>query len=215
MNENPLKFPSRLFITGTDTDVGKTVISAILMAGLKGVYWKPVQSGLDDITDTQWIKEKTELPNAHFHPETYRLTLPLSPHAAAAHDGIRIDLNAFEIPKTKPSDTLIIEGAGGILVPLNDRHFMVDLMIKLKAHIILVSRSSLGTINHTLLSLDFLKRKGLKVMGVVMNGERNPDNKEAIERYGKVKVLAQVEPIPMLNKKSLQKSFEECFINPD
>lgn len=213
MKKNQLKLPNRVFITGTDTDVGKTVVSAILMAGLKGVYWKPVQSGLDEITDTQWIKEKTQLPEKHFRPETYRLNLPLSPHAAAAHDGIKIEIDAFEIPETKSSDTLIIEGAGGIMVPLNERHFMADLMMKTDAHVILVSRSSLGTINHTLLSLEYLKTRGVKVIGIIMNGQKNPGNRSAIERYGKVKILAEIEPIPVINKNSLKKSFETCFIH--
>jgi dethiobiotin synthetase len=213
MKENQLKFPNRILITGTDTDVGKTVVSAILMAGLNAVYWKPVQSGLDEITDTQWMKDKTGLPDTHFCPETYRLKLPLSPHAAAAHDGIKIDLDAFKIPET--SDTLIIEGAGGIMVPLNEHYFMKDLMKTIDAPIILVSRSSLGTINHTLLSLEYLKAQGLKVMGVVMNGQINSGNKDAIEHYGNIKVLAQIEHMPIINRNSLKKSFKECFINLD
>jgi len=213
MKKNRPKFPKRLFVTGTDTEVGKTVVSAILMTGLKGTYWKPIQSGLDDITDTAWIKEKTELPDAHFLPETYRLTRPLSPHAAAAHDSIQIDLTVFKIPRTKPSDTLIIEGAGGILVPLNDRHYMVDLIKKTNAPVILVTRSSLGTINHTLLSLEYLKQKKINVFGVVMNGEKNQENRDAIEKYGKIKVLAEIEPMPIINRKSLKKSFERCFID--
>lgn len=211
MKENQLKFPDRLFITGTDTDIGKTVVCAILMAGLQCEYWKPVQSGLDEITDTQWIKEKTELPDNHFHPETYRLSLPLSPHASAAHDNITIDLDMFEVPKT--SNTLIIEGAGGIMVPLNDRHFMVDLMKKIDAPVLLVTRSTLGTINHTLLSLDYLKKQGLKIFGVVMNGERNDGNREAIKRYGNIKIFMQIEPIADINKYSLKNSFEECFMD--
>lgn len=215
MKKNQPNFPKQLFITGTDTGIGKTVVSAILMAGLNGVYWKPVQSGLDDITDTEWIKQKTALPDSHFRPETYRLTRPLSPHTAAAHDGITIDMDAFEIPETEPSDTLIIEGAGGIMVPLNNRHFMLDLIKKIVAPVILVSRSSLGTINHTLLSLECLKHWGLKVLGVVMNGQKNPSNREAIERYGKVKILAEIETIPMINRKSLQKTFEMCFMDSD
>lgn len=212
MKEKPFKFPNRLFVSGTDTEVGKTIVSAMLMAGLKGVYWKPVQSGLGDITDTEWIKETTELPDTHFLPETYRLTRPLSPHAAAAHDGIQIELDAFKIPETKPTGTLVIEGAGGLMVPLNNRHYMADLIKKTNAPVILVTRSSLGTINHTLLSLEYLKQKKINVFGVVMNGDKNQANRDAIEKYGKIKVLAEIEPMPIINKKSLKKSFERCFI---
>lgn len=211
MRESPLKFPERLFVTGTDTDIGKTIVCAILMSGLQCDYWKPVQSGLDELSDTDWIKDKTELPASHFHPETYRLTLPLSPHASAAHDGITIELDTFSVPKT--SNTLIIEGAGGIMVPLNDRHFMVDLIKKTNAHVLLVARSSLGTINHTLLSIESLRQNGLNILGVVLNGEKNPGNKEAIENYGNINVIAQIEPMPSINKKRLQKAFENCFMD--
>jgi len=213
MKENRLKFPDRIFITGTDTDIGKTVVSAVIMLGLNGIYWKPVQSGLNDITDTRWVKEKTALPDSHFRPETYRLTRPLSPHAAADHDGITINLDAFSIPETKPSETLIIEGAGGMMVPLNNHHFMIDLMKKIDAPVILVARSSLGTINHTLLSIECLRTRELNILGVVINGEKNPGNKEAIERYGKVNILAEIEPMPVINKKILQKTFDDCFIS--
>lgn len=207
-----VEFPDRLFITGTDTGVGKTVTAAVLMAGLGGIYWKPVQSGLEEITDTEWVRKKTGLPESHFHPETYRLGLPLSPHASAAHDGIRIDLDAFQIPETAESGPLIIEGAGGIMVPLNEREFMVDLMEKTGAQILLVSPTTLGTINHTLLSLDQLRRRGLDVMGVVMNGEKNKSNREAVEHYGKVRVLAEIEPLPVIDPAGLKRCFDECFM---
>lgn len=206
-----VEFPDRLFITGTDTGVGKTLTAAILMAGLRGIYWKPVQSGLEEITDTDWIRNKTGLPDNHFCPETYRLRLPLSPHASAAHDGIRIDLEAFQVPVTMKSGHLIIEGAGGILVPLNDRDFMLDLMEKTGAQILLVSATSLGTINHTLLSIGQLRRRGLKIMGVVMNGEKNEGNREAIEHYGKVKVLAEVEPLAAIGPTTLKRCFKALF----
>lgn len=212
--KEPVEFPDRLFITGTDTGVGKTVVAAILMAGLRGIYWKPVQSGLEEITDTEWIKNKTGLPETHFHPETYRLRFPLSPHASAAHDGVRIHLEAFRVPVTAKSDHLIIEGAGGIFVPLNEKEFMVDLMDKTGAPILLVSSTVLGTINHTLLSIDQLRRRGLKIMGVIMNGKRNESNREAIEHYGKVRILAEVEPLPVIDPGSLKRCFEELFVGP-
>ena len=126
-------FPDRLFITGTDTGIGKTLVSAILLAGLNGKYWKPVQSGLEDITDTEWVKEKTGLDDKFFFPETYRLNKPLSPHASAEPDGIHIDMEEFVVPQIVEGETLIIEGAGGIMVPLNEKELMIDLMKKINA----------------------------------------------------------------------------------
>ncbi len=213
MNINQKSFPDRIFVTGTDTGIGKSVVSAMLMKGLGCMYWKPIQSGLVEITDTEWIREKTGLPDSHFHPETYRLSLPLSPHASAVHDGVRIDLDAFQIPKIAGSGFLIIEGAGGVMVPLNEQSFMTDLMKKLASPVLLVSSSTLGTINHTLLSLAQLRRQGLDVMGVVMNGKVNSINREAIEYYGSVRVLAEIEPLPIINPQSLERSFEKYFMS--
>ena len=212
MNNKGISFPGRLFVTGTDTGVGKTMISSILMAGLRCKYWKPVQSGLDDITDMQWVRDNTGLPDSHFIPETYRLKLPISPHASAARDGIRIDLEKFQIPSIGKSDRLIIEGAGGIMVPLNETHLMVDLMKKLDSPVLLVSSTSLGTINHTLLSLSQLRRYGVEVMGVVMNGPKNSLNREAIEHYGKIRVLAEIEYLSAINPQSLKQCFTYHFM---
>jgi dethiobiotin synthetase len=211
MGNRQTRIPSRLFVTGTDTGIGKTVICAILMAGLRGIYWKPIQSGQEGITDTQWVRDRTGLPAEHFHPETYRLRLPLSPHASAAHDGVRIELESFTAPETGEFKKLIIEGAGGLMVPLNERHFMTDLIRKLDAPALLVSSSSLGTINHTLLSLDRLRREGLDITGVVMNGPRNPVNRKAIEDYGGIKVLAEIEFLPVIDPETLVRCFEENF----
>jgi len=206
---NNMIFPNRIFITGTDTGVGKTMISAILVAGLGGFYWKPIQSGLDEITDTEWIHENTGLPENHFFSETYRFTLPLSPHASALHDGARIDLESFHVPEVPASGHLIIEGAGGVMVPLNEKHLMTDLMKKLGAPVLLVARSSLGTINHTLLSLEQLRREGIEVMGAIINGPRNQENREAIEHYGMVKVLAEIEPVMDIDPLNLKMIFHE------
>lgn len=198
-------FPPRIFVTGTNTEIGKSVTAAVLMAGLRGRYWKPVQSGLEGTTDTQWVMEKTGLPAEHFYPETYRLKRPMSPHASAAAEGVRIELGAFRMPDGVP---LVVEGAGGIMVPLNDRHFMLDLMKMLNIPILLVSSSALGTINHTLLSLEQLRRHGLRIFGVVMNGPKNRSNREAIEYYGKVNVCAEIEPLPDINPQTLMRVFD-------
>jgi len=199
-----MSLPNRIFITGTDTGVGKTVVSAILMAGLGGFYWKPIQSGLDEITDTEWVHKNTGLPGDHFFRETYRLTLPLSPHAAALHDGVRIDLESFHMPEIPKQGHLIIEGAGGLMVPLNEKDLITDLIKKFKAPVLLVARSSLGTINHTLLSLEQLRREGIDIMGAVINGPINPGNREAIEHFGKTKVLAEIEPIEYIDPQNLK-----------
>jgi len=208
---NNLIFPHRIFITGTDTGVGKTVVSAILTAGLDGFYWKPIQSGLDEITDTEWVRENTGLPDDHFFSETYRFALPLSPHASARHDGTRIDLEAFKAPEIPKSGNLIIEGAGGLMVPLNETHLMTDLIKRLEAQVLLVARSSLGTINHTLLSLEQLRRQGIDVIGVVINGPINRENREAIEHYGRIRVLAEIEPIEYIDPQNLKILFLHHF----
>jgi dethiobiotin synthetase len=204
-------FPPTLFVTGTDTAVGKTVVSAILVAGLAGEYWKPIQSGAEAGTDTAWLKEKTGLPDAAFHPETYLLSPFLSPHAAAARQGVRIDLAAIRTPARRQASHLIIEGAGGILVPLNETETMADLIVQLHVPVLLVARSTLGTINHTLLSLEKLRHIGADVLGVVMNGPKDEENRKAIETFGDVCVCAEIEPIPEISFKSLSETFYNCF----
>lgn len=204
-------FPKSFFVTGTDTGVGKTVVSAILTAGLSAAYWKPIQSGAEELTDTEWIQRATGLPDCHFIPETYRLSKPLSPHAAAISDGVRIMLDKIRLPQTNHLPHLIVEGAGGVLVPINDRQYMVDLMKHLKLPVLLVSRSSLGTINHTLLSLQSLRHSGLDVIGIVINGPKNQINRTAIEFYGKVKVCAEVEILPRITTQTILESYQEYF----
>lgn len=205
------KIPRRLFVTGTNTEIGKSLVSAMLMAGLRGKYWKPIQSGLEEMTDTEWIREKTGLPETHFHPETYRLRRAMSPHASAARENIRIELEAFRVPETDPSEHLIVEGAGGIMVPLNERHFMLDLMKQIAFPVLLVASSELGTINHVLLSLEQLRRNEVEIFGVVMNGPRHPSNREAIEHYGKAKVIAEINPLPAINAETLAEGFRMSF----
>ena len=203
-----------MFVTGTDTGVGKTVVAAILVAGLGAVYWKPVQCGLENITDTEWVRRATGLPPAHFAPEAFRLRQPLSPHAAAQLEGASIDLARFDLPSSDVSNSLIVEGAGGVLVPLNRRDTMVDLMSHLGLPVLLVARSTLGTINHTLLSLEELRRRGLEVLGVVMNGPDNRSNREAVEHFGRTRVLAAVEPLERMDPPSLLEVFRTRFQSP-
>jgi dethiobiotin synthase len=203
------EFPEKIFITGTDTDVGKTIISALLVLGLGARYWKPIQSGTEEPADAQKIQKMTGLEEEYFLPETYMLKAPLSPHLAARLERVTIDLNEIVLPDIE--GPLIVEGAGGVMVPINDRHFMLDLMKKLSLPVLIVARSTLGTINHTLLTVDKLRHAGLEISGVVLNGPQNSGNKEAIEKYGRVNVLAEVEPLPELTQHILRGAFDYFF----
>jgi dethiobiotin synthetase len=190
------------FVTGTDTDVGKTVVAAWLLLHMNGCYWKPVQSGLEGETDTETVQKLTGAENGRILPETYRLPEPLSPHESARRAGIEIDMERFDAPECG-GRALIVEGAGGLLVPLNDKARVIDLIEDLHLPVILVARSTLGTINHTLLSLEALRRRGLTVAGVVMSGPDMPHNRAAIECYGKTVVLAEIPPLDPVSREAL------------
>jgi len=205
------EFPTKFFVTGTDTGVGKTLVSAILMAGQKAAYWKPVQSGQEGMTDTCWIRSVTGFADEYFIPETYLLSQPLSPHAAAMYDGVQIELQAFHLPDNEKYPRLIVEGAGGVMVPLNKNQLMIDLMKYLNLPVLLVARSTLGTINHTLLSIELMRQNGIEVLGVVMNGPQNQTNKNAIETYGRVSIIAEVDKLSPINNKTLDKAYIRYF----
>lgn len=202
--------PNGYFVTGTDTGVGKTVVAAILTLGLEAEYWKPVQSGVDGpaglSTDSECVARWTGLPAERLHPEAYRLALPASPHLSAAREGVRIRLARLNLPAIRRP--LVVEGAGGVLVPLNGRKLMVDLMVQLRLPVIVVARASLGTINHTLLSLEALRARRLAVAGVVVNGPANgadlAANVAAIQHYGQVKILAVLPLLPALTPARLR-----------
>ena len=188
------------FLTGTDTEVGKTVICAWLMVHYQYHYWKPIQSGMDS-PDTETIQKITGFDDSFFSPPAYELQQPLSPHESAKRDGIKIELANFLLPRKKTK--IIVEGAGGILVPINEKHFIVDIIKKLKLPILLVARSGLGTINHTLLTVSELKKRNLPLLGIILNGKRNQSNKEAVEKYSGVSVVSELEPIKTLDRKTL------------
>ncbi|MEO5377540.1 MAG: dethiobiotin synthase [Magnetococcus sp. DMHC-6] len=190
-----------VFITGTDTDVGKTVVSAWLLRYFWADYWKPIQAGCEPETDTETLQRLSRLPADHFHPSTYTLNAPLSPHEAARQEGITLALSDFSLPVTHRP--LIIEGAGGLLVPLNDMAFMVDLMVQIAFPLVLVARSRLGTINHTLMSLEVMRSRGLQVAGVILTGPLNPANCAAIRTYGGVPIVAQIPWLDPLSGESL------------
>ncbi len=196
-----IHYAGGLFVTGTDTGIGKTVISAALTLALDGSYWKPVQAGLEGGGDSAAVQRMTGLPDFRIHPPAYELRTPRSPHEAARREGVRIELPDFHLPVDQRP--LVVEGAGGALVPLNDESLMVDLMARLGLPVLLVARSGLGTINHTLLSIEALRRRGLKIIGAVMNGARDMANREAIECYGKVPVIAEVPVLASLSPRSI------------
>ncbi|MBF0444504.1 MAG: dethiobiotin synthase [Magnetococcales bacterium] len=192
-----------VFVTGTDTDVGKSVASAWLLGRMGGDYWKPIQAGLGGEVDASLVRRLSGLDESRFHASTFNLTAPMSPHAAARLDGVTIKLGDFCLPETV--NPLVVEGAGGLLVPLNDREFVVDLIEVLGLPVVLVVRSGLGTINHTLLSLMLLRHRGVDVAGVIMNGALNTGNKEAIVEYGKVDVICEIPLLNPLNMETLSK----------
>lgn len=193
----------KYFITGTDTNVGKTVTSAILTYALKAQYWKPIQSGIeDDLPHNETVQHLTTLSSAHFYPSEYSLKASLSPDQAAELENIEIDLKNCHLPIT--NNYLIVEGAGGIFVPLNKENTLLDLMKKLALPIVIVARGTLGTINHTLMTIEILRQKGLSIHGVIFNGELNPDNSKAIEYWGKVKTLLHIPYFNNLTPEELQ-----------
>lgn len=188
-----------IFVTGIGTGIGKTIVSAILVEKLKADYWKPVQSGDLDNSDTSKVKALVSNTITKFHPEAYRLTQPFSPHKSAAIDGITIDPEKIVTPVT--ANTLIIEGAGGLMVPLNSHFLMIDLIKKLGAEVILVSQNYLGSINHTILSLNALKQYGIPVTGIIFNGPVESYSRDFILSYTGVKPLGDIPEYELIDKK--------------
>lgn len=193
----------RIFITGNGTDIGKTVISAIITESLQADYWKPVQSGELDNTDTMKVKNLVSNSKTVFHPERFKLNQPLSPHAAAEIDGVEIHLKDFSLPNT--DNHLVIEGAGGLMVPLNNQILVADLISHFDLSVILVSRNYLGSINHTLLTIQELQRRKIPIIGIVFNGERTPRTENFIQQYTKLPVLFRVDMEPTIDKQMILK----------
>ena len=202
--------PQQFVITGTDTGVGKTVVAAMLAACLGSSYWKPIQSGLNETTDTEMVRSLSALPADALLPEAYRLTTPISPHASAALDQVTIDLARLSLPAV--TGRLIIEGAGGLMVPINKGTLLIDLIREQwQLPVLVVARSRVGTINHTLLSLAALKAYGIGVLGVVMNGPEDAVSRQAIEWYGKTRVLATLPTLRTLDATTLRQTFAQLF----
>lgn len=191
--------------------MGKTVLSALLVAALDGIYWKPVQSGARDGTDRQAVIGWAELPEERTLPESYCFDPAVSPHLAASLCGARIELDRIQISQRPKSRPIIAEGAGGIMVPLNETDTILDLIHKLNFPAIVASRTSLGTINHTLLTVQAIRQAGAPLLGVVMIGEENVENRRAIEWYGKVRVIGHVPVLPSICRSALVKVFDCSF----
>jgi dethiobiotin synthase len=203
--------PSEIFVTGTDTGVGKTVLSALLCAALDAIYWKPIQTGSSEGTDRDEVMRCAGIPASQTREESYIFEPPVSPHLAARWAKRPIEMARIHKPVVPDGTRLVIEGAGGVLVPVNEREFMTDLMRHLGAPVLVAARSALGTINHTLLSLAALRAAGLTVLGVVMIGEPNADNREAIETYGRVRVVGEIPPLARIDRVSLCDVFRARF----
>ncbi len=208
---------SKYIITGTDTEIGKTVVSAMLTLALKASYWKPIQSGVEGGVDTKAVQKLTGLPAEQFLPEGYVLTEALSPHLSAELDQIQIDVDSLTIPETQ--DPLIIEGAGGLMVPLTRENLLINLFKKWNdpangwgpVPVILVARTGLGTINHTLLSLEALWNRKIPVHGIIFVGEGNPDNMRTIAEFSDIKILGHLPILDSLDANSLSKAFKDNF----
>jgi dethiobiotin synthetase len=189
------------FVTAIDTDSGKTIVSAILSEALNADYWKPVQAGLP--RDADLVQSLLSNSISKIHPETYLLQTPASPHAAARKDGIEIQLENFKLPLTK--NTLIIEGAGGCMVPLNDHDFVIDLIKQLNTPAILVADLYLGSINHTLLTVAMLKAKSIPVRGIIFNGNANPESERIILKHTNLNVLLKIDREALIDKSAIKK----------
>lgn len=200
---------TRFVVTGTDTGIGKTVFSAALTAALGGYYWKPVQSGLDEETDSQTVQRLGRLPDDRILPETYRLQTPASPHFAARLDHVEIETGRLMPPVMDAP--LIIEGAGGLLVPLTETEVFADVFARWQIPVILCARTGLGTINHTLLSLEALRRRAIPVFGVAFIGDEQAETQRIIGAMGQVRVLGRLPRLDPLTPDALQQSFRESF----
>ena len=193
-----------LFITGIGTGIGKTIVSAVLTEKLKSDYWKPIQSGDLDDSDTLKVKNLVSNTTSVFHTEAYRLTQPYSPHKSAAIDGITIDLNKIIAPET--NNNLLIEGAGGLMVPLNDDYLMIDLIKQLDVEVVLVSQNYLGSINHTLLSVAILKQYDIKIAGIIFNGKTDENSESYILNYTGLKLLGHLPEFETVDKDTIIKA---------
>ncbi|HQS10653.1 MAG TPA: dethiobiotin synthase [Xanthobacteraceae bacterium] len=198
-----------LVVTGTDTGIGKTVFSAALAGALGAHYWKPVQSGLEEETDSALVRRLARLPAHRIPPEAYRLNTPASPHLAAELDGVTIDPEALEPPKVE--GPLVIEGAGGLMVPLTRTLLTIDQFAHWGFPVVLCARTQLGTINHTLLSVEALKKRGIPLLGIAFVGDEMADSQETIAAFSGAKILGRLPRLVPLTPDALAAAFSAAF----
>lgn len=201
-----MRGPRNLVVTGTDTDVGKTVFAAGLAAAMGATYWKPIQAGLEDGGDSVRV---TALGVGSVLPEAYRLSTPCSPHRAASLDGVRIEVERLALPSL--AGPLVVEGAGGVLVPVQDELLYADLFARWQAPVVLVARTALGTINHSLLSIEALRARRVPLLGVAFVGPSVPDSEETIARLGGVRRLGRLPWLDPLDAHTLAAAFADAF----
>jgi dethiobiotin synthetase len=200
---------SAIVVTGTDTDIGKTVFCAGLTRFIGGAYWKPVQAGLANETDAETVRRLAELPADRVLPEAWSLRTPASPHLAAEIDGVEIDPDALVLPASERP--LVVEGAGGLLVPLTRRTLLIEVIARWGAPVVLCARTRLGTINHTLLSIEALRRRAIPLLGVAFVGDAHPENERIIGSLGKVPVLGRLPYLDPLTPPALAAAFALAF----
>jgi dethiobiotin synthetase len=200
----------QIVVTGTDTEIGKTVFAAGLADMLGATYWKPIQSGLEGETDSQIAARLGGLPEDRILPERYRLKTPVSPHQSAAIDGIRINTENLVVPDTG-GRPLVIEGAGGLMVPLDPSTLYIDVFARWRLPVVLCARTALGTINHSLLSIEALRQRDIDLLGIAFIGEDNPESERAICEIGRVKHLGRLPRLSPLTRDSLRQAFAVSF----
>lgn len=192
------------FITGIGTGIGKTIVSAILTEKLQADYWKPIQSGDLDNSDSLLVAQLISNKKTIIHPEQFKLSQPLSPHLSARIDGRQLTTAAIKAPAT--TNHLVIEGAGGLMVPINEQELILDLIKSLNTKVIVVSQNYLGSINHTLLTLEVLKSKEIEVEGLIFNGPANEESERYITMYSGVPILGRIPQLENLDKENVQKA---------
>lgn len=194
------------FVTGISTEIGKTISSAILTEALEADYWKPVQAGDLHNTDSNKIESYITNKKTVVHPEQYCLQTPMSPHAAADIDGVKIKIKDFQLPKTK--NHLIIEGAGGLMVPLNEKKCIIDLIKYLEIPVVLVTLNYLGSINHTLLSIEALRSRNIPIEGLIFNGQPTPTTEDIITKMANLPIIGHIPRLNDINKVSIKEVAE-------
>jgi len=199
----------RIVVTGTDTGIGKTVFAAGLTWLLNGCYWKPVQAGLDGETDAETIRRLSGLEPDRILPEVWRLKTPCSPHLAAERDGLTLSPEALSPPTT--TRPLVIEGAGGLMVPLTRTTLLIDVFARWRVPTVLCARTTLGTLNHTLLSLEALRARAIPIIGVALVGDAHPDNERTIASMGDVRILGRLPRLDPLSPEALRTCFAAAF----